>query len=277
MVIVSYGEALAEATKSKLETAPNKTATLYRGAIRSIYSLKDGTNIPEQLGTCLLLKLNGVPMLLTAAHIIDEHRTRPLFLGAGRLHPISGDFLTTVAPGGDRKLDRYDFAVQKLPPSIVRALTPRDFITDREVAPALPPPDSFLVAMGYANSKHRWIDIESRKIQTRLWRYGAFRIGDSNRYNELNLNPDHHILMRYQKKSSTPSGRVERSVRPIGASGGAVFNLRRITHPDYLEPNKFPQPLLQGLLIEQIEGEDVIVAVNMRLILDAPEVQRLVA
>lgn len=81
------------------------------------------------------MRLEGVPFLVTAAHVVDQSAGTTLFVGSSD-RPISleGIFSVTSKPNGIRNDDPFDFTFAELSPEQCGALRVDFFITEDMVS-----------------------------------------------------------------------------------------------------------------------------------------------
>ena len=65
--------ALRERVRQLMNSASDSAEQLYRAAVRPIYWVT-ADDKPDQLGSAVLIKINNVSCLLTAAHVIDKNQ-----------------------------------------------------------------------------------------------------------------------------------------------------------------------------------------------------------
>ena len=105
-------QTLKEAIRQSLTKLETLVLSHARPCVRPVY--QDTGTRPEQIGTCTFVEIDGTDYLVTAAHVIDAHRDRSLFVGQGQLIPLNARFHSTAAPRG---MDKLDFGFAALAPS----------------------------------------------------------------------------------------------------------------------------------------------------------------
>jgi hypothetical protein len=126
-LVKTVKEAMNERVSECLALAKDKFAP----AVRPIYASTD-THRPIYVGSSIFLKINDVPHLLTAAHIIDWVKHSSLYVsGATHLTEIEAEFRVTKADNRDN--DRYDFAFAVIPESMAAKLGNVTYISDKEI------------------------------------------------------------------------------------------------------------------------------------------------
>src|SRR5579863_7634497 len=109
--------ALVKTVEELMNERVNQCLTLAKDkfgpVVRPIYASTD-TGRPTHVGSSIFLKINDVPHLLTAAHIIDWVKHSSIYvIGATHLTEIEAEFRVTKADNRDD--DRYDFAFAVIP------------------------------------------------------------------------------------------------------------------------------------------------------------------
>jgi hypothetical protein len=134
---------------------------------------------------------NRHKVLLTAAHIIDQNAESTLYCpGPTQLIQIAGEFDATVAPGGLRDRDHYDFAYCGLAGELAAAIAGR-FVDQNEVAwSTLAEPGVCLTALGYPNSKNKNLDSPKPTIRPALLPYSDFQKVDEEIAASLRVSDD---------------------------------------------------------------------------------------
>ncbi|MGX9144671.1 trypsin-like peptidase domain-containing protein [Mesorhizobium sp. 128a] len=264
---------LREITNTLVERAKLQ----FREAVVPIYGSK-ANGRPVHIGSAVLLHLNGVKVLLTAAHIIDANVFTTLYVGSGKkLRPIVGEFTATGAPNG-RDHDHYDFAFYEVPKELADNLDGR-FIGLEEISrSARLDQGRYYTALGYPNSKNRKYDPLRNSVKARLFSYSSIHKVYPEVATKLPAAGEHHIFLTYDKRSRDNDGTVVDSTKLKGMSGGAVIDVGRPTDLGVFSSGELPAPLLAGIVIE-LKKEKVLLAVQMAVILPVmlaafPEIDR---
>ena len=127
-LVKTVQEVMNERVNECLALAKKKFAP----AVRPIYASID-TRRPVHLGSSVFLKINDVPCLLTAAHVIDWNKHSSLYIaGETHLTEIEAEFQITKADNRDD--DRYDFAFAVIPELMMAKLGEVAYISDKEIA-----------------------------------------------------------------------------------------------------------------------------------------------
>ncbi len=262
---------VSEITLARINECVTAVSSYYLLAVRAIYGSTKQER-PEHIGSCILLNLRGTPLLLTAAHVIDNNAHTTLYVGGKTsLVQIDGDFLATTAPEGSRDRDRHDFAIWKIPPHIVSELGDVKYIIEGELAQeAIRNEGRLFLVLGYPNTKNKGADISKKAVKSELWKYASTAKSSDSLAKTLGISGTDHLFVGFNKKRSKDSaGNVVHSIKPTGVSGGALIDLGFPAHPKNLGMNTDCRGLLAGLLIEFHAGHSLFVATRITTILRA--------
>jgi hypothetical protein len=263
--ILTVGEVIRE----RMIACSDKALAQFKDAVRPVYgSSPDGR--PEQLGSCILLKIAGKPCLMTAAHLIDSNSYTSLYVGGKNVTLIEAEFSTSPAPGGNRKNDRYDFAIAELTTSFVTNLGGVRFIRDDEISSsAVPTTGHLFCCLGYPNSQNRRVDVSAKSIRPRRGRYVSNTTDRPELLKKLEVSGEHHLFIDHRKYSKDDGGNRVSSYALSGFSGGAVIDLGRLSSPEVATGVVPCEPRLAGLFIEYYKDHQTIVATRIDIILRA--------
>jgi hypothetical protein len=184
------------------------------------------------IGSCLLLVIDEVKYVVTAAHIVDWLPTNSLYVGGrvgGALVQIVGDVNSTLAPYGNRRRDKWDFAFWPLPAAAAAALGSLRFVNAGDVSQnRVSTVNRLYMAMGYPISRNkRGVDKARRKIKTVLRKYSSKVIELPKLVAELQVSGDAHFFLQFEKRSQDASGARVTTFNPVGLSGGAFWGTLR--------------------------------------------------
>jgi hypothetical protein len=258
-----------EVIRERMIACSDKALAQFKSAICPIYgSTPNGQ--PEQFGSCVLLEIAGKPCLMTAAHLIDSNSDTSLYVGGKDLTLIEAEFSVSPAPGGDRKNDRYDFAIAELTSAFVAKLGGVRFIRDDEISSSVVPTTGHLFCcLGYPNSQNRRVDSTAKKITPRRGRYVSNTADRPELLKKLNISGEHHLIIDHRKYSKDDGGNRVSSYALSGFSGGAVIDLGRLSTPEVATGIVPSEPRLAGLFIEYYKDHQAIVATRVDTILKA--------
>ena len=234
-------------------------------AVIPIYGAKE-TGAPNHIGSAILLNVNSRKVLLTAAHVLDEHKFTTLYApGVGKPIPIEGKFVATRAPEGNRDLDRFDFAYCRLSDEMSEAIVGRFVGEDEIVTSEVEEAGRLYTALGYPNSKNSRHNPITQSIRPNLLPYSNVHKVDQSVAATLPDGGRRHIFLPYGKRSRI-DGLIVNSVAPRGMSGGAVVDAGRPGDLQTLLSGAAPIPRLAGLVIER-PGKRVLIATRMSTIM----------
>ncbi len=260
---------LQEVIRERMLQCADAALSRFRAAIRPVYG-SDGQGHPEQIGTCILVRIRGEPCLLTAAHVIDENAYTSLYVGGDELVLMESEFLVSSKPDDERRTDTYDFALGVLSPGKVAALGSVQFIDEEEIAGSAGSTSGHaFLCVGYPNSKNRIVGRASRSIRPSLLRYTSTAVDRPELASELNASGEHHVFIDFRKHSRDETGLKVPSYGLRGCSGGAVIDLGKIATIEAAAGLVTPRATLIGLLIEHRKEHHVILATRLDAIVQA--------
>jgi hypothetical protein len=242
---------------------------LYRDAVRPVFRrTPDGR--PEIFGSSVLLEIDGVRCVATAAHVLDGHEEASIHIG-GREEflPLNLTFTATTKPGGKRKADSIDVAVARLSESDVEQLGDVPFIQAGDQMIDIPAgPGRFFLTCGYRVSQNKPPRPNSPMPPLRIWTYngrGADVPGAGARLSGGHYN----FAVDYPKWAKRPNGETIKTTSPKGVSGGAMFLLGDLADPTQLGSLRPHHPRLAGIAIECLDQEKVLIGAKLQAVRDA--------
>ena len=256
---------LQEIVRERLKESSEAAVKRFRDAVKPIYGVTS-RGYPDQIGSALLLELDGGRFLLTAAHVIDWNAPTTLYLGADNFALLQFEALATAAPGGDRGNDHADFAVARIDAGLSSRLSGSKFITEGEISQSVAATEgSTYTCLGYPNSKNRLNPRKGTKVVPALGIYTSLGRPASQLPN-IAIDA-HHILVDHNAKySRDETGMRVNSTALPGFSGGAIIDVGRISAENL---NSELDPMLAALLIEAHVTEKVILGTRLTTILNA--------
>jgi len=265
-LVKTVQEVMNERVNECLALAKDKFAP----AIRPIYASTDARR-PVHLGSSIFLKIDDVPHLLTAAHVIDWIKHSSLYTGVEtHLTEIEAEFRVTKADNRDN--DRYDFAFAVIPEPMAAKLGDVTYISDKEISSMTAQTTGHVyAALGYPNSQNKKIDHTKKHIATVIWPYAATVLSDLNATalaKSLKISGEDHVFIKFDEKHSRDvhTGKIVNSLKPTGISGGALIDLGNLADLDrFAEPGTGGR--LVGLLIEHRARHKAMVATRMTTII----------
>lgn len=264
-----------DAFDSHLMDCATKASDAFVASVRPISGVRERDRLPEHVGTCILLNVEGHRILATAAHIADQlPRRGSLFvggpLGASPV-PLPTQIKTTTAPDGDRNADHYDLAFCEVPESALPPMGKVEFLSaDRLSHNRVATEGHQYTALGYAISRNEdAFDHVARTITHRRSIYTAGVEPMPKLAKKLGVSGEDHLFQRYSKYSFDTAGQKMNSVNPEGFSGGALLDLGDFSSPTILSRTPGASARLSGMLIEYHRHHNAIVAVKIGRIFEA--------
>ncbi len=202
----------------------------FRASVRPIYSIKHIETRPEHIGSCLLLKIDGIAVVSTAAHIMDQLAEGPVFvgsaIGASLVPMVDGTIRSTTAPQGNRRLDHVDCAFLVPPSSAIAAMGSVEFLDESRFSRELPTPSTLYTAFGYPVSRNKKaIDHPAKTIDTRISMYTANVEAMPDLATKLGVSGEEHFFLSFEERSFSGDGATQNTFSPKGLSGGALLRL----------------------------------------------------
>ncbi len=247
----------------------------FRPSVRPVYRNSESNPRPEQVGSCLLLNIDGVPIVVTAAHIIDQRTEYTLYIAGGlRTSPVpirGGVIASTPKFEEGRTSDHFDTAMWIPPDQAVDNLGTVTFLDSSRILRIRKPSAGRLyTALGYPVSRNKKaIDHAKRSISTRVSMYTG-RVDEMPELAaNLRVTGRDHLFLRFEKRSFTGDGTCENTFGPIGLSGGALLDLGDFTSTEAYARDPTGSALLAGMVIECHWEHHALVAVRIDAVMDA--------
>jgi hypothetical protein len=264
-------EMLDEAVRHRISECTEEVAKDFRLSVRPIYGSDDGI-LTTPIGSCLLLIVDEVKYVATAAHIVDEITTHSLHVAGpvgGQLVQIVGEINSTRAPPGGRRKDRWDFAFWPIPPEADAALGTVRYLDANDASHnRVPTANRLYLAMGYPVSRNKkGVNKALRKIKTVVRKYSGKVLQLPALAAELGISGDDHFFLQFEKRSQDASGARVTTFNPVGLSGGAFVDLGNFASPGMYDAQRPCHGSLAGMLIEHHKKHGAIVAVKIQAIL----------
>jgi hypothetical protein len=202
---------------------------------------------PDLFASSVLVNIDGVSVLLTAAHAVHEITSSgsDVYLGARTIVPLRTTFARTSEDGQDE----FDLAAAKIPVELLRSEVMDVLPQSRFCLQPYTSPPHMRCIHGYPATKNetRKRADESKNVFTK---YGLTYAGASNgvvdNYERYGKRDSTHIALQYQRKhqqqSRSESGELVTPPHPRGISGGGLWSI-----PDSFNPQL---PFLDGIAIE---------------------------
>jgi hypothetical protein len=241
----------------------------FRASVRPIYrNISNVDRRPVHIGSCLLLDIDGTPIVCTAAHVMDHLEESPLYVGGSigkGLVPIAGGRIRSTSKPDDRRdSDHYDAAFWAPPLSAVAAMGDVTFINDAKLSRADAMPGRLYTAIGYPISRNkRAIEHDTKSVTTRISMYTANVESLPDLAAKLGVSGAEHFFLRFAKRSFTGDGAKANTFGAIGLSGGALLELGDFESSASYERDPKGSALLGGMVIEHHKKHGALVAVRI--------------
>jgi hypothetical protein len=231
-----------------------------------LFGVKKG-RIRDPIASGVLFKATEVLFILTAAHAADEFKNEAAFVQFnGSFLQVKGPLQTSKLPeSGKRGDDVYDFAVIRIDDTAAAELLKPLAATLRDV---YVPPEGYLhlegkVVYGFPT---RDLKFKGRMLQSSSYALGA-RGGPLATHENLGIDPNHHIVLKYFNTTYSPSG-FNRSRSMRGMSGGGVWLVPELVGEPFPPESPFTTPKLMGIFTELRKSSSVAMATKVSFHLD---------
>jgi len=264
-------ELLEESEQRRLRECATQAAEDFADSVRPIYRSSDASDkLPEHIGSCILLDIDGTKVVSTAAHIADDiEKGATLFVAAPprtQLVPIlGGNIKVTTAPHKDRNLDHSDCAFWRVPDDVVEALGAANFLGALRLSHNRAPLERrYFTALGYAVSRNKdGVDHVQRSIAIIPSMHTSNAVPEPALAKKLGAASDEHIFVRFEKQAQDVDGATVNTFHPRGFSGGALLDLGDFTSPAIYAGSTRQRARLSGMMIEYHPKHRAIVAVKI--------------
>jgi hypothetical protein len=180
----------------------------------------------------VLLRIDGHPIFVTAAHVLDPLREGVELSVGGqpgtRPVPIEGGVIRmTTPPQGNRLKDHVDTAFWKMPGKAVKPLGNVWFVDPFRISHNRAPVERrYYMAMGFAQSRNRKsIDNGRRGISNLISRYSGGVIEIPALAAELGVSGADHMFLNFEKRAQAEDDTTIDAFTPTGLSGGPLLDL----------------------------------------------------
>lgn len=255
-----------EQLRVRMNELTDRALARFRPAVRAVYTANDGGR-PDHEGSCVLLDIYDVKVLLTAAHIVDVnvdlHRT--LYVtGEKDLVELDGlQFGLSPKVKGSRDGDHLDLAFARVPPALEARLG-QGYVTEGDIMePRLDVTGHLFTTIGYPNTKNNDFDHVNRTINTHVFPYSSTARSNALLRKKVGEDGVHHLFIGYGKQSRGQDGRKVTSIKPRGLSGGALVDAGRLSTPAVFRGEVDPVPRVAGMIVELWREHKVLVSTRM--------------
>lgn len=215
---------------------------------------------PRPVGSAVLLEIAGQHFLLTAAHVLDENDITPLYLpGKSGFVALHGNSKRTVAPEGDRDLDRYDLGYVHLPDNVLESIpAPYWFLPIPLVdVDCVPTQGQRFIFTGYP---HKAVTAKygTTKVHAQIESY-TDQVCPPSLIQRAEADPNCHIVIHFDRKRARDSdGRIVTPKERTGISGGGVW-----TGQPGVSSKGLPNLRLCGIMIEHGKKNQCMIATRI--------------
>lgn len=268
---VSRIELLYEAEQRRMRECATQAAAEFIDSVLAIYRSREASErLPEQIGSCILLDIDGTPVVATAAHIVDNITKGATLFVASPARPqlvpiVGGDVKATPKPPKGRDYDPSDSAYWQMPDDVVAILGPANFIGASRLAHNRAPKERrYFTALGYVVERNAdGVDHEHRTIAFVPSMHTSSAVSEPKLTRRLDSRPDQHIFVRFEKHAQDADGVEMETFYPEGLSGGALLDLGDFTSYDIYAGDTKQRARLAGVIIEYHKDRRALVAVNI--------------
>lgn len=255
-------EELGKLAQKAIDNAADR-ANAYAHAVRPIYGAKEDGR-PEHIGSSILIDASGTKLIITAAHVIDWSDQSSLYVGLTATELLEAEFMMSVAQNDNRDGDTVDFAVARFSEGLLAKLGDAIFIPETMIGVPLDPSRHHFTCIGFPNSQNKTPAPRARTMRPRRRSYTS--VGRPASYLPNRAVDDTHILVDFNSKfSRNNTGERVNSGKPVGMSGGAIFDVGPLgTVANLLAP---VPPRLAALFIEGHRKEKVLMGTRIDQIL----------
>jgi hypothetical protein len=266
-----------DALASKLLRTRSKEAQQdFRPSVRPMYRNSDDHLRPEHVGSCLLLNVDDMPIMATAAHILDNLKAGwTLYVGGQGDGPATriraGDIGATPAPNGDRSLDHFDTGFWRMPDEAVRELGDVKFIDASRLSDNRQDVSRrYYMVMGYRLKRNRSaIDHKAKLISNHLSQFSGSVAAMPKLAEELNVTGKEHLFMPLPKFGEDDDGRRINAFGPVGFSGGPLLDLGDFTLMEAFAPGYAHRATLCGMMTAYYPRHRAMSSLKIGLVVDS--------
>ena len=245
----------------------------FRWAIRPIYALLPRDQV-EHIATCTLLNIDRVRLLVTAAHVIDQHSKNSSLLigGRDRIVNLEAEFQKIKAPEDSQDADHFDFAFAPVTDEMAAKLGAVEYIPESAISLGRRAERRYFYhCVGFPNSKNK--DIFPAKVSSPRRNSGPTRPMASYRKRSPKAGttprPISSSISAKDHSRDAATGKIVNSIKPRGASGGPVFFVSAFSDPEELRPGRRGEHAFGGHYDRTQHQDAAVVAVKINLVLAA--------
>ena len=227
---IDFQRILDESSARKEEEERLLTERLQESVV-PLFICRDGQ--PDRIGSCVLVRLDSEFYAFTAAHVMQDAGSAPLFAPSegkgGKLQPLPPCTAHLKSSGAAKELD---VGVLALAARHLGALQHHVFLAGAEVDQEDQPDDqddvrSFYFVLGYSASRTQVkISKAERRIHQQSFRFSTQPV-DAAEYLQDRMSKSDHILLDFDHKEIQVERRLASPPKLQGVSGGGIFQISR--------------------------------------------------
>ena len=245
----------------------NKTAKEILKYTPQLYTKLPGENeniVPEANASGVLLFIDGQHFLITAGHILEDHKPEDIGIMIGNVFNILNGLVKYVRPSTSELADKIDIAVWRLDEEVAETLkTSYKFLPFERIDynhKIDSDPKYLFVGFPWKKTKPNY---KERKL---LVEPLIFLTKESKRSEYKRLKYERHLnlLLDYRQKKvkDFSTGNIQQQTSPQGISGCGVWYI-----PKFLNPFQgVPDFKLVGQIIEQTKEKTILIATRIHLV-----------
>jgi hypothetical protein len=222
---------------------------------------------PDRIGSCVLVRLDSSRYIFTAAHVIRDAGSAPLWVpcAEGSRTRLK---LSRHAAHLTPELNPLDVGIFLLHPSVLSAFEGRVFLADRELDLDGLPDDqslgSFYYVIGYSASRTQVkVSHERRQVNQKLF-HCTTSVVEADEYLQEHVSQSDHVLLDFDHNEISVKGEPRGPLKLKGVSGGGIF---------YISRNTMLGPLI-GIAMENPRKSRIIVGTRLKHFLVAARALR---
>lgn len=237
-----------------------------RSVLPIVGAKRNGNHDP--IGSCVLIEREGVPYLVTAAHVLKHNSDTSLYVGTDKPHLIEAEFTVGRETDGNQGADRIDLAVARLDAEMAGRIGRDRFISRAEISVSVAPIEGrFFTCLGYPISQNKGFDPSTNVIKSKLRNYTSVGVHDIGTLAAIGISSETHIAVDHGK-FSRDQGNKALSFDMHGCSGGAIIDIGRLGDPEVAGGLSNPTPKLIAIVIEQYETHGIVFGTKLSAFLD---------
>lgn len=245
----------------------DKAGTFARRFTRPVYGV-DARSLPDHIGTCLLLEVDGAKYVVTAAHVVDHNENTTLYV-LGETEPVImvGPCRLSTPPGGIREKDKIDIAVIRLTPETVDQIGSAEYLTPDKFDCGGFVPSNLCMALGYPNSRQKQRNPDQPGLRPKPVSIANLSVPAASKAS-IGVSDATHVLVKYDRNNAIHENDiVDTGPDPRGMSGGGIWSVVNLRDTEAVA-NGTADPKLVGILIEFRSAQQVFLATRISIVVE---------